>query len=95
MSYYENYYGPILTKATINDEDVTEIIRYAYGDKNWQNKLWKFEELFQEDYTSGIFYCEFEQAAGDIKYWYKIIIQHMDEVLNPPMSTPVNQNSNL
>ena len=40
LLYYQNYKGPNLSKATLNNDDITERIKNIYGkDNNWQGKL--------------------------------------------------------
>ena len=91
MAYYENYTGPTLLKATIDNQDITHIIQSIYsGNHNWQYTLWKFNEVFDVDYTNTEFYCEFINAPGERIHWYRITIQNMDECLNPPMGTPIS-----
>ena len=60
--YYENYKGPILTKAILNDDqDITELIQKFYGDKNdWCGKLWTYQDVFGYNCKGSKFYCEFK-----------------------------------
>ena len=34
LDYYQNYKGPNLTEATLNDIDITSIIQEKYGENN-------------------------------------------------------------
>ena len=43
--YYLKYKGPNLTKATLNDVDITSIVQKFYGkNNNWQGRLWKYKD---------------------------------------------------
>ena len=50
--YYSNYYGPNLTKCTLNNEDVTLLVKEKYGLNNWHGKLWTFKEVFGDNCIS-------------------------------------------
>ena len=54
LDYYQNYKGPNLTEATLNDIDITSIIQEKYGENNnWNGKLWKYKEFFgNESYVT-------------------------------------------
>ena len=48
--YYLKYKGPNLTKATLNDVDITSIVQKFYGkNNNWQGRLWKYKDIFGND----------------------------------------------
>ena len=59
--YYQNYQGPNLTKAILNDEeDITDRIKKFYGtNNNWCNKLWTYQDVFGDDCKGYNFYCAF------------------------------------
>ena len=89
--YYQNYYGPNLTKATMNKcVDITDIIKEKYGEKNnWQGKLWTYEDIFGPTSEDKTFYCEFYSEDGR-KFWFHGFIEDPKQFFNPPLSTPMN-----
>ena len=45
--YYNKYRGPDLTRATLNDSDMTELIKEKYGElNNWNGYLYKLSDIF-------------------------------------------------
>ena len=87
--YYQNYKGPDLVKATLNNVDIIEKIKVFYGeDNNWNQKLWTYEEVFQGN--TGQFYIEFKSEDGRI-HWFHGQIGKKDQYFNPPLATPMNQ----
>ena len=47
--YYKKYEGPNLIKATLNNEDITKIIKIYHGkNQNRQGKLWTIEDIFPQ-----------------------------------------------
>ena len=43
---YDNYTGPVLTKATLGDADISAQIQAMYGvGRNWQGRLWRFADF--------------------------------------------------
>ena len=93
--YYENYRGPNLTKAIMNiNVDITDIIREIYGeDNNWQCKLWKYSDIFGETSEEMNVYCEFHSEDGR-KHWFSGNVENVNQYLNPPLATPMNQKVN-
>ena len=90
--YYQNYYGPNLTKATMNTSvDITDIIKEKYGENNnWQGKLWTYRDIFGSTCEDTTFYCEFHSEDGR-KHWFHGFIEDPKQFFNPPLSTPMNQ----
>ena len=83
---YENYKGPNLTKAILNDIDITKIIQEKYGENNdWQGKLWKYNEIFGNSSLGKKIYCEFHSDDGR-KYWFNSWIDDNNNFFNPPMN---------
>ena len=95
--HYKNYRGPKLTMAQIwEDEkeklDITEYIKEFYGhDKNWNGKLYTYEDIFLGRDSKSKFYIEFLDDTGR-KHWFNGIVGNSDQFFNPPLSTPINQN---
>ena len=89
--YYEKYRGPHLTKVTLNNEDITEKIKEFYGEKNnWSGCLWTYKELFGLDSQGKHFRCDFKEEDGK-EHWYHGYIHDINNYMNPPLATPVNQ----
>ena len=57
--YYLNYYGPNLTKCTLNNEDVTVLVKEKCGLNNRHGKVWTFKEIFGNNCINKKFRCEF------------------------------------
>lgn len=91
--YSNNYKGPNLTKATMNQIiDITDIIKEKYGENNnWQGKLWTYSDIFGPTSEGITFYCEFHSNDGR-KHWFHGYIEDVNQYFNPPLSTPINQN---
>ena len=91
LEYYKKYHGPTLTKATLNDTDITDIIKEAYGeDNNWQGKLWKYKDIFGSECEGKSIYCEFHSEDGR-KHWFHGFIEDKNHYFNPPLATPMTQ----
>ena len=89
--HYQNYYGPKLTKATLNDEDITNKIKEVYSDNhNWKGKLWKYKEVFGNNCNNKNYYCEFHSEDGR-KHWFYGFIKDINQFFNPPLHTPISQ----
>ena len=90
--YYNNYIGPDIIKATLNQDNILEQIIKIYGDtKNWNGRLWKVKDIFNNECIDKEFYFEFESDNGQ-KHWTRGKIANMDDIINPPLFTPLNQN---
>ena len=95
ISYYKDYNGPNLTKATLDKDDITEAIKNIYGeDNNWNGKLWSYEEVFGNDCENKSIYCDFHSKEGR-KHWFHGFIQDKKQFFNPPLATPMDQNNNI
>ncbi len=89
--YYLKYKGPNLTKATLNDVDITSIVQKFYGkNNNWQGRLWKYKDIFGNDAIGKNIYCEFHSDDGR-KHWFYSWIENKHQFFNPPLATPMNQ----
>ena len=91
--HYQNYKGPDLTKATLNDENIINIIQEKYGEKNnWNGFLYKYSDIFGDDnHNIGKkFYCEFQDETGRI-HWFHGFIDDLNQYFNPPLATPMNK----
>jgi len=96
--YYNNYRGPDLTRARLNDKDITELIKEKYGGlnnwngelNNWNGKLYTFSDIFGEDSLNKNIYCEFKDETGRI-HWFHSFIDDLNQYFNPPLATPMQQ----
>ena len=80
-----NYQGPTLTKALINNTDITERIQKYYGDRNnWNGKLWSYKEIFNDYDIGSKIYCEFKSDDGR-KHWFYSFIHNKEGYFNPPL----------
>ena len=90
-NYYQNYQGPNLMKATLNNDDITELILEKYGQSNnWNGKLYHFSDIFGNDSLGKKFYCEFKDDTGR-KHWFYSFVNDLNQYFNPPLATPMNQ----
>jgi len=82
--YYENYHGPRLIKATLNNIDILESVQEKYGTgNNWQGQIWTYEELFGKDSIGQHIYCEFEDDDTVI-HWFRDYVQDISLHFHPP-----------
>jgi len=90
--HYQTYRGPNLTKATLNDKNITDIVLEKYGElNNWNGKLYKLSDVFGTDNNIGKqYYCEFRDETGRI-HWFHGFITDSNQYFNPPLATPMNQ----
>ena len=89
--YYQNYTGPPLTKAVLNEENITDKIEKLYGEKcNWNGYLWTFKEMFGDESYGKNFRFEFKSEDGKDHYFHGYI-HDINNYLNHPIHTPVNQ----
>jgi hypothetical protein len=87
--YYQNYKGPNLVKATLDNVDIMDQIKNFYGEQNdWNQKLWTYNEVFGE--AKGQFHIEFVSEDGR-RHWFYGQVGKKDQYFNPPLSTPMNQ----
>ena len=89
--YYLDYTGPNLTKVVLDGEDVTETVREFYGENNWCNYLWTYKEVFGKNSQGKHFKCEFK-GEDEREHWFHGYIHDINQYMNPPLATPVNQN---
>jgi len=88
---YQNYRGPPLVKAVLDDVDITEQMRVLYGDKyNWQGCLWTYKEAFGNDCINKHFRFDFKGLDGR-DHWFCGFINDINQYFNPPLTTPINQ----
>jgi len=89
--HYKNYIGPPLIKAVLNEEDITEDMLKYYGEKkNWNGYLWTFKELFGDQCYGKNYRFEFKSEDGREHYFHGFI-NDINQYMNPPLHTPVNQ----
>lgn len=88
---YQNYIGPPLIYAVLDEVDVTTSIQEHYGEKkNWNGCLWTFKEMFGDKCYGKHFRLDFKSEDGREHYQHGFI-NNINEYMNPPMATPVNQ----
>ena len=91
--YYQKYKGPTLTKATLDNENITQFIQTKYGpDNNWSGYLWTYKELFGEESYGKHFRCDFVSEDGR-KHWFHGFINNINQYFNPPLATPMDQSN--
>jgi len=89
--YYKNYQGPELIKCMFNNEDITIKIKKIYGEKNnWSGCLWTYKEIFGTNSKGKNFRCDFKSENGR-EHWFHGFILDINQYMNPPLSTPMNQ----
>lgn len=88
--HYQNYRGPSLTKAILDEKEITNQIQEKYGpNKNWQGYLWTYKELFGSDSYGKNFRCDFISEDGR-KHWFYGFINDINQYFNPPLATPIS-----
>ncbi len=91
VSNYLKYTGPTLTKAILDEEDITQLIQTKYGsENNWSGYLWTYKELFGENSKGKHFLCDFVSDDGR-KHWFYGYIHDTNQYFNPPLATSMNQ----
>jgi hypothetical protein len=66
---YENYTGPELTKATLNDKDITERIKELYSlEKNWHQRLYTWDDIEENIPVHSTLYIEYKRKNGHVDY---------------------------
>lgn len=89
---YKDYIGPNLIKAILDDEDITDKIKEIYGiNKNWNSYLWTYKEVFGDKCYGKNFRFDFKSDDGRDHFFHGYI-NDINQYMNPPMSTPTNQN---
>ena len=69
--YYKKYKGPNLTYATLDNVNITDVMKNMYGpDNNWYSKLWKYNEMFGYNSLNKQFYVEFKSNKGRSHWFY-------------------------
>ena len=75
---------PELTLVTLNGVNITENVKLFYGvNKDWNNKLWKYYEIFGKESLNNRFYIEYMTIEGR-KYWTFGFINDLNQYFNPP-----------
>lgn len=86
---YYNYKGPTLTKATLDNNDIIEVIQNMYGsERNWNNRLWKLNEVFTEIDIGKKVSLEFISRRGSISKYNLTIPEELTIVFNNPIFMP-------
>ena len=94
--YYQNYKGPNLVKAQLwkkreERKDITNYIKSFYGEENnWNCKLYKYSEIFNNKDSSYHFYVEFLDDTNR-KHWFYGMVGESNQIFNPPLASPPNQ----
>ena len=94
--YYKTYTGPYLDSASIyldsasiEGEDVTELIRELYGEKcNWCEKLYTTKSLRKAGYVGKLLRMEFTRRNPNVPEFTTMILKTLDTVINPPLFMP-------
>jgi hypothetical protein len=82
-TYFDNYQGPKLIKATLNQKDILDEICEYYGpNNNWQNKYYSYKDLFGENSRGKKIYLEFETSHGR-HYWFHSFINDPSQLFIP------------
>lgn len=93
---YQNYRGPNLIKAELwrkreEKVDITEEIKILYGENNnWNQRLYKYDDVFPDKDSSYQYYVEFQSDDGR-KHWFHGMVGEKNQIFNPPLATPMNQ----
>lgn len=86
---YFNYSGPVLVKATLDDEDITTRVQEMYGPlQNWRNRLWSCADFLTEADVGKELYLEFPRKNGHLDFTKLTIPENLSIVMNNPLFTP-------
>tara|TARA_Y100000389_G_scaffold55379_1_gene51255 strand:+ start:254 stop:565 length:312 start_codon:yes stop_codon:yes gene_type:complete len=89
--YYQNYKGPELVSATLDNIDITKEMKEIYGENlNWKGCLWKYKEAFGENCINKKFRFDFV-SEDKREHWFYGFIKDKEQYFNPPLATPLNQ----
>ena len=82
-TYFDNYQGPKLIKATLDKLDILHELTEYYGpNNNWQNKYWTYKDLFGENSQGKKIYLEFENINGR-RFWFYSFINDTSQLFIP------------
>ena len=91
--YYQNYKGPLLVSASLDNVDITEKLKGIYGvNRNWQGYLWKYKDAFGPSCIDKSFRVDFIGEDGR-KHWFNGMGGDPEQTFNPPLASPFNQNT--
>ena len=89
---WNEYTGPKLVKATLDEQDVFSSVNSFYGKElNWHCKTWTAMEMFGEYCVGKEMYFEFKGEDGRV-HWSRGKIEKLDETINKYGWMPFNQN---
>lgn len=89
--HYQNYRGPPLVKAVLDDVDITEQMKVLYGENyNWQGYLWTYKEAFGNNCINKHFRFDFKDL-NNREHWFCGFISDINQYFNPPLAKPFNQ----
>ena len=89
--HYLNYTGPNLTKVILEDEDVTENVREFMAKITTGVTICGLIKVFGSDSQGKHFRCDFKGEDGR-EHWFHGYINDINQYMNPPLATPMNQN---
>lgn len=82
--YYKKYKGPHLIYATLDNINITNIMKNMYGPyNNWHGRLWKYVEMFGNNSLNKQFYVEFKSNNGK-KHWFYGYVSDLQQYFTPP-----------
>jgi hypothetical protein len=82
-TYFDNYQGPQLIKATLNQQNILyKLIEYYGPNNNWQNKYFTYKELFGENSRGKNIYLEFQNTNGR-KFWFHSFVNDPSQLFIP------------
>ena len=78
--------GPKLILVKLDDKDITDYMSEFYGENNdWNNKLWKYSDIFKESDINKKVYCEFLSKKGSV-LWINTFIYDLNQNFTPIFS---------
>jgi hypothetical protein len=78
--------GPKLILVKLDEKDITDYMSEFYGENNdWNNKLWKYSDIFKESDINKKVYCEFLSKKGSV-LWINTFIYDLNQNFTPIFS---------
>ena len=82
-THFDNYQGPQLIQATLNQTNILDSIKEYYGEhNNWNHQFYSYKDLFGENSKGKRFYLEFQKENGR-RFWYHSFVNDPSQLFIP------------